>query len=622
MLLVRWCGLARTPWPLAGCLGAAAIIATGGVLNLAQWIRPPVLVSAVVLGVVLFGVLRRRERRTIKTVLAPLRQPVSVTLTILFVILTAVPVLGNIQADVRTFNFYDDLPAYLTLPMETLQLGSLPSDPFNERRVTSCLGAPYVLQSFMTMFGGVQSIRFIDVSIGMILYAGALFAIFRALGLSLNIGLALLLLVFVAPIDRWNATAQILPAALFCSLFLLQIEGGVDDLLDWRRALLLALMTAALCALKSNYLPAAVLIGVFYYAGRCLVLRKTKPLLEALAWGACTAVFLFPWMLDMHRKEGTYLFPILGRGYDASAYGIIPLPNGSRSAVSSAALWVWITVLPMAGPLLIAFAASMAVYWKRIEREWIAPLCALLLGSALAIFSIASSTGGESMGRYSLPFQLPALFVFLAFVIRWSNAGRLLPWWVKAAAACVVCAIVVSAFVFGYRHGQYKKFLEDARLLTPPGQSWFAPEVETRRMEALQAKAPPGDRILARLLVTYSFDFRRNPIFIADYTGMASLPRGMPLTQGPEALRTYLLKNEIRYVAFDPGRTSLPDDDPATSLQQVLKDRQKYGRHGWLYVQTKVANSEQKLIAELGCSYRHVFDDGVVYLLDLEDRVK
>jgi hypothetical protein len=89
--------------------------------------------------------------------------------------------------NVRVHNGYfshDDLAAYLNLPSETLQLASLPSDPFNERRVTSSLGGPYFLQTFMLVVGDERTIPFIDVSVGFILYAAVLWGIFRKLRVS------------------------------------------------------------------------------------------------------------------------------------------------------------------------------------------------------------------------------------------------------------------------------------------------------------------------------------------------------------------------------------------------------------------------------------------------------
>ncbi len=530
-LLFRVLRIEGSPWPVRAALGVSLLVAAGGVLNLYGLVRPLVLICLVVAGDFLFGILCWSTLRRIPVQMRTgyervRRKPVSLCLAALLIVCIAVPVFGNVQVDTRTFNFYDDLPAYLTLPFQTLQLGSLPFDPFNERRVTSCLGAPYLLQNFMMVFGGVRSIRFVDVSMGMIIFAGALLAIFRALGLSLNQRLCLTLLIFCIPVDRLNTTLVVLPAALFCSLFLIQMDSRFNGGGIVRRPLLLGLVAACLCCLKSTYLPAAILICGLFFAGRWLMKWRLRSLIEGVAWGAITLCVLLPWMIDMHHKEATYLFPILGRGYDASAYGVIPLPNGLRGEVTSAARWVWITVLPTAGPLLLACIAGLVAYRQKREPKWVVPLCALLLGSALAIASIASSTGGEAMERYSLPFQLPALLVFVAFVMRWGQQGTPLPNWLKASGAMVALTLVVLAYVSGIRHLQYRNFLEDARLLTPRDESWFDPTAETRRIEALQAQTPPGERILARLFVTYPFDFQRNPVFVADYTGMAGLPLG------------------------------------------------------------------------------------------------
>ena len=64
-------------------------------------------------------------------------------------------------------------------------------------------------------------------------------------------------------------------------------------------------------------------------------------------------------------------------------------------------------------------------------------------------------------------------------------------------------------------------------------------------------------------------------------------------------------------------RTKLHDYDPDTSLDTVLRFPQKYGRHGWLYMQVKVANHEGDTIAQLARLCPHVYDDGTAYVLDL-----
>lgn len=611
-LVLRALQVRDAPWALSSAMGVVFVVTVGGVFNLLNFVTAPVLTGLVLVGMALAFLVDWRHLASLPATLlgtsilyAPL------------LIATAVPVLGNVKADVMTFNYYDDLPAYLTLPQATLHSGSLPFDPFNERRVTSCLGAPYVLQSLMLVAGDVRSIRFIDISIGFVLYTGLLIAIFRLMGLSVPTRIALAFLALLVPVDRWNATMVVLPAALFCALFVIQLHPALGNRLNWRRAILLGMTGAALACMKSNYLPAAILVCAFYYLAWFVYRRRAAPLVQGLLCGAVLLLCLLPWMIDMRHKEGTFLFPILGRGYDASAYGIVPLPNGSHSEVGSAATWVWITFGLMAGPLLVALGALAIAFRRRVESVWIAPLAALLSGSVFAIGAIASSTGGESIGRYSLPFQLPALIIFLAYLIACRKSLHKWPWWLIVGGASTLVALAGFGFAFGARHGDYRKYLEDARLVNPL-QGWrLDMHREEHRVRDLQARVPPGERILARLFVTYPFDFKRNQVFVADYSGMAGLPPGMPIEKGPVAMQNYLLSQRIRYLANDPKRTTLPYVDPAISLQELL-DGKHYGRHEWLLLQVKVAEAVQQTFSELAQVCPHVYDDGQVYVLDLQ----
>lgn len=612
-LVLSLLSFSEAPWAFTAATGIAFAVAAGGVLNLLHLVRAPVLEGAVIAGVALALGLEWRHLRSVPGTLlrtsliyAPL------------IVAAAAPILGNVRADIRTFNYIDDFPAYLTLPVATLQDGSLPFDPFNERRITSSLGAPYVLQSLMLVTGDIQTVRFIDISLGFALYLGLLVVIFRMMGIPALMRMGLAFLALLVPVDRWNATMVVMPAALFCSLLVIQVHPALGSRVNWRRSLLMAATAAALACMKSNYLPAALAICGFYYLAWIFYGRRLEAALQALLWLCLVAGCMAPWMIDMRQKEGTFLFPVFGRGYDASAYGLIPLPNGSHRDDWSAALWVWLTALPMALPLLIGLGGLAFAFRKKIETAWINPIASQLAGSAIAIVAVAASTGGESIGRYSLPFQLPALLVLLGFLIACRRELRCWPWWLQVCSGATATALVVLGFAFGVRHGDYRLYLDDARLVNLPAMPWLNPAAEQQRVHALQATIPAGQRILARLFLTYPFDFTRNQVFVEDYSGMAGLPPGMPVEGSPRQMREYLLSHRIRYLALDPKRTMLPDTAHDISLQELLHGERDYGRHGWLVLQIKVSNAVQKTLAELGAQYRHVYDDGLVYVADLQ----
>ena len=612
-LLLRVCSWPGSGWALSSAVGFAFLVSIGGVLNLARAVGPPELITLVIVGDVAALLLSRRSFRISFQWMRTTRA-VKLLASLLFLLIT-IEAVGNVRPDVRSFHHNDDLPAYITLPVETHQLGTLPPDPFNERRITSCLGAPYVMESLLLIFSDFRSIRMLDVSIGTILYAGLLLAIFRRLRLQTPAALGLTLLLIAVPLYRFNASMTTLPAALFCALFLLELDAGSAGRFRWQTPMLLGLVTAAVSSLKSNYLPAALLVCGLFFVLTWIMRRRRASFTEGATYVLITMLSLLPWMLDMKQKEGTYLYPLLGRGYDASAYGILPMPNGGHSELS-ASLWVWLTVLPMAGPLFLAAGATFIAVRKNAEKEWGISLFTFVLGAGVAIAAIASSTGGESIGRYSLPFRCRALLIFAAFLIRWRPDFSKAIWW-KSMAIVTGSTLLCLAVLFGVRHEQYRVFLEDARLLAPPDDDWFDMKEEQQRVHALQAAIPAGEPVFARLRVTYPFNFRRNRIFVGDYLGMAGLPPGMPIDQGPQALARYFLNCGIHFIAFDPKRTYLSEDDTTTTIREFLKDPWRYGRHGWVYMQYKVSNSEHGTLVELGKLFPHVYDDGTVYVVDL-----
>jgi hypothetical protein len=615
--LFRLFGIRTAPWPLAATSGVSLLVGVGGLLNLSGFITLRILALLIILGnlLALYGFwsqIKDLPQQMAKGFLGLAESPKNLALAVLLILLLAVPVLRNVRVRDGYFS-HDDLSAYLTIPEETFQLGTLPSDPFNDRRITSGLGAAYFLQTFMLLVGDVRTLPFVDVSVGSILYAAVLFGIFRSFELSLGEALCLMLLMFVAPVFRNNYTMVVLPAALFAALFWIEIHPALGDATHWRRTVLLGFTAAALCALKSTYVPAALLICVFYFVG-AFSEQRLRAIGQLTLFFLVAVASLLPWMLDMKRKEATYLFPIFGRGYEASAYGVIPEARGWHGGITSFSMWMWLAIAPLAGPLLLALAIEFVAYKRSMKVEWVA-LSSVLLGAAIAILALGTSGGGESIGRYSLPFAVPAVIIFAGFVLRWRRAFTTTPLWLKAAVALVVVSIGYDAAGFGVYAGQYRRYAEDAGVAPVPDH--FNMELEKKRIAALQASVPSHEPILAHVSVSFPFDFRRNRVFIPDWIGMSGLPPGMPVGKGPEALRKYLLDHAIRYVAYDRRRMLLRDYDPGTSLQTVLANPRMYGRHRLLYILAKVSESEEQSIAALANTCKHVYDDGEIYLLDL-----
>jgi len=279
---------------------------------------------------------------------------------------------------------------------------------------------------------------------------------------------------------------------------------------------------------------------------------------------------------------------------------------------------VLLSVLALAGPVLFAAGAVFVAYKRHIEPEW-APIFAFLLAAGLAVFAIAAATAGASIGRFTLPFLVPALLIFAAFILRWGAAPSRSMLWLKIAGSGAIAGLLVFALLSGVRGGEYFKFLWESGLVSP--RIPYIPlniSQEQKRLRALQSAVPRHQPILAHLFVSFALDFKRNQIFIADYMGMAGLPPGMPVGKGADALRSYLLTNYIRYIAYGPSRVGEPDSFPGVPLQAIIANPAAFGRESWVTIQAKVTEDEQNNIAGLAKRYKHIYDDGESYVLDLK----
>ena len=614
------CKVRHLPWAAAGAVGVSLVVALGGLLELAGYVRAPVLAGIILAGDVLFAWTLPRDRVRLGALVRDVRglltkNKTAAALLILLIALLAVRVGGNLQA--RYF-YGDDVGAYLSFPAEMLQLGTLPSDPFSERRITSGLAGGYFLQTLTVLASDSRTIRFIDWGLGSILFAGIVFAIGGRLKLSLVGTTALALLIFVLPLRRTNATMVMLPAALFGALFFLEMAEELEDLQAWLRPLLIGITAAAISTLKATYVPAALLACVLYYAGRLAIERRVSTLARGGICALAIALSLFPWMLDQKLKEGTFLFPIFGKGYEASAYGTVPLPSGGHIDFS---FNLWVRILALLLPLLVAIVTVFIAHKKQTQANRLV-VATFSLAMIIGGVAVALATGGDSMERYALPFIAPGFIIFIALAVRWSNQLKRRPLWLNAAFASYALWLAAIGFASGIQLNVYRDYMMDFGLSPAPGVGImpFEAGIERKRVAALQATVPPGEPILEHLYVSYSLDFKRNPIFIGDFLGLAGPSPGMPVGKGPELLRLYLLQHSIRFIAFTYGRGRFLEITPGFTLRQLVDNPKIRGRHTWMYVQNKVAYDVQTNLDALSQECFHTYDDGEACVLDLRSR--
>jgi hypothetical protein len=78
------------------------------------------------------------------------------------------------------------------------------------------------------------------------------------------------------------------------------------------------------------------------------------------------------------------------------------------------------------------------------------------------------------------------------------------------------------------------------------------------RYRHLQGLVPVNETLLVATDNPYLIDYRRNRTWNVDMPGEASPLPGMPLYQGPEAVRAYLLAKGVHYVLFADGMQRNP----------------------------------------------------------------
>ena len=613
--ILRLLGIKRTPWPFSAAIGTTGVVVLGGLLNLGGLVHRPELVAVVVVGDLLglasFLLWRKSADASPSAADAAKMSPALRVAWAVLLAALAIPVLGNVRG--KAFGPKDDPMLYWAMPRELIQLGTLPSDPFSGRRISTTLGPPYFMQAEMVAVGDIRSLPFIDVSVGYILLAGLLWTICRIRKLHGWSAFAVLSLLILLPFDRINSTMVILPAALFVATSLLTIMREEEQVSAWQDTVLFALLLADICSLKTNMIPAAILLAVFRYGLLFLRGRDARVLLQALACAALSIVVLVPWMIDNKAKENTYLYPLLGRGYDISGYDkrwVISMATYLPSKL------VWGEVAVLIVPLLAGLLATFLVMRGGKDRLWLSTL-PLLLASTIGLVVVSLSTGGESAGRYSFGFELPTVFLVTAAMLSLLHNGDQRLSFTRPLLAVMALWVVAIAFFFGVQRDAYNSLFRDV-IPTPMGYEPLNVDAELARGAAVQQSIPAHTRILARLKWSFPFDFTRNSIYIADLPGTAGLPPGPPLGLGADALRSYLLNNDIHYFALDYVRTG---DRFSRSVPDFLKES-RLQSHWWLHSQAAAAADTCNNMRLLAHDYSDVYDDGGIVVVDLDHKAK
>jgi len=517
--------------------------------------------------------------------------------------------------DIQAFNWHDDFHGYFVFPKKMLQTGSLGPDPFSERRIVSCLGGNYFLHTFILSMLSVKNLNLIDPGLGIIIAVGLLLGYFKNKGTPKRAAVFILLFLLLTPIPKVNTTALMIPLALFLSFC---------RTLDWKgletggfivNAFIIALLAAAICSLKSTFIPTCAILFILSYFFYIIESKtKTKAICEFFTATILVGVFLLPWMISMYQSSGTLLYPLLGKGYHGSVYGtFLPPTTGLTTSLAIRLLRYQFSRLYIFSLLVLSFVSFVSRPANPARR-----------GASLSI-SISAILGAPIMlitariphPRYYFSYVFAAIIILMMSALsntEVKNKGRFRNY------ATAFTVILTAGIILGHNwysaqwwyspRSYYSWSIENikAGVANPP----FISDEVVLRHRKMQQSIPQGETVLTRLAYPFLLDFKRNRIFIADWPGGASLPPGIPAFKGAEALANYLTSKSIRYVAYSYGDEAL--------FWKKRFGKRVYQGHPRIRTEAQHAFDFQDNLKQLGKTRKRIYDDGYIFVLDLLSR--
>lgn len=592
-------------------VGLAFSTSVGGFLNLAHVVLPGVVRAYLLIGVLLAAFAGARQARRLGDALASARvyfkqQKLLLVVAFLFASVTLVKYATAVSPGL--FHPQDDYHAYFVFPSQMLQTGTLGQDPFSERRIVSSLGGNYFVDSFLlSVTGQVKYLRLMDEGVSFIILLVLLSEIMIRRKVPGHWMLTTLLAASLLQAEVSNITCVYGGVVLLLLLF--EIFDRTVTTPELNQAALLAIILAGLMSLKTTFAPMA---GIFFLSFFLFQLfrspDKGKTIRRAIFCALLILTLLLPWMIDSHRSSNTFFYPLLGKGYHGSKYGIYLLPT-AHMGIKNVLGFLDGLANPLGAMLAIA-AYQVIVAYRRRKGDRLIELI-ILINLALDLVFIGIGIGGVQTFRYTfaLLFSVALFLLVQQLAISENPSGSNS----SLRSADTFAAFLLLGILLGagwVEFTAYEKFIGlDLLQFSLRGRDIdSASEIASYR--DMQSAIPPGQKVMVRLDKNYLLDFRRNIIYVNDLPGGASLPPGIPIFKGPDALADYLVQHGIRYLAYSYG-------DEASFSRELFSDRLKPKVNVWLRRGAEIAFDFQDNLLLLGKSRKKLYDDGSKFVLDL-----
>jgi hypothetical protein len=478
-------------WPFTAALGMAAVVAIGGLLNLARLAYPWALALVAIAGVAL-GVAALASGERLRCSLASL---ILALLVLTFVVGTQLPP--------AAYNFHDDYQKYFVHPVRMLETGTVFGSTLNDIGFDTIGG-----QAFLDGFAvAAFPIRYIN-------GVGAAFALFLCILLAgeftrgrrelmpLTIVCALSV-VFINP-QFVNISALFTGSLLMMAVIAEASEG------EGSSPAVTGLLYAALLALKSTF----ALFVVLHIAATPF-LRGTKWTGRAIL--ACTLFFL-PWFL----LHAPHYAAILHPSATAPETGV--REPETFDIFSAEALDYGSTPADYTGLMLAIGVCGLMLIWSRQRVDMAAASCFVALAAYFIMIYVSGprNAGYSQAVRYFAPFAIgaaPAAFGLAGRALL--DAARPRAQWLRVGVPLLVATVPVLAFAPSLR-ARVQQARHSGSVLA---FSWLAPDPDyieysrqvlygdmRQRVAAAQAAVPPGEAAIVWINTPFYLDFKRNRI--------------------------------------------------------------------------------------------------------------
>jgi hypothetical protein len=516
LIVRRVLRLEKGAWPSTVALGLAALVALGGLLNLARLVSPASLATLFSIGWIPAAAtffVRCKERR------APARRlrksaPVWIFAWVTVILLLAYTVITQLPPG--AYNLDDDFTAYFAHPVRMVQTGTVFGSLLTSVGVDT-LGGQAFIQTFVVAFFPIVYINAADAVFGLIL---CLLLVCQLAGerlrdlLSATIGIAGVLLIDPQYV---NVSALYLGSAFILGLICLGVDTRELDPSGLPNARATGLLYASLASLKATLALFSLLHLVF---ATIAIVVSTRSPRRGARWAASAAfvgaLVLAPWIilhspnyLAMLSSSGTGVFIPEGPAYHPDLFS----SAANMWGISSVRDY---TVLMIA----VGLSALLALLANRRDSAPGRHVFWLILASAasgIVYYLLTVYSDSQLNVRYFAPVAIavaPATFVCTLRLVPWNS--RLIG--IPKRFLLLLCAVSLAVFIPSYLH-RCKSAVQSGTILGfPAGSTRLFHEVyentlaQSTMIKSLQSTIPAGEPILAWLSAPFLLDFSRNPI--------------------------------------------------------------------------------------------------------------